>query len=305
MATSNSNVEKQYLTEKDLLSSGSILKEYTQEDFISVVPAPAIGRVKFSIIKQGTSGKEHNDFYMDMEKFRLLTQDLCSASGIKKLSESADHQYPDAFKFTTGTDGSKHLNIGGGRKGVRIQIQEKSGDKWNNKMVTIPHDSLRSMKFRFELVMGLVPVSHYYMSLVDAFWEGMNQRNKFFSSYDESQDGNCTSEEIDKRTNTLSESSKNSNPAEEKKKNKPSIEVISFGFLMDDNSNGFYLYARKKTDDSLIQIHIPEESIRQMGQKKFKIFSDAVCSNPVSFRFTGKKTKNADGEVLYTLTSFA
>lgn len=177
-------------TERDLLESGAILKEYTQTDFITVSPAPAIGKVQFSIVKQGTKGKDCSNFYLDTEKFRLLCQDLCSISGAKKLSENLDHPYPDVYKYIAGTEGSKHLNIGGGRKGIRIQIQEKRGGAWDNRMVTVPYNTLQSMKFRFELVMGLIPATHYYKSLIDAYWRGAEQRDKYYrKAYNESGDG--------------------------------------------------------------------------------------------------------------------
>ena len=186
------NEEKKRYTEKDIFSSGAILKEYTQTDFISVSPAPGIGKVKFSIVKQGTNGKDHADFYLGMEAFRLLCNDLNSASGYKKLAESVNEQYPNAFKFTSGTKGTKHLNIGGGQKGIRIQIQVKSGEKWDNRLVIVPYDALRSMKFRYELVMGLIPTQEgsYYRSLYDAFWASEAQRATYYgNSYDEAGDG--------------------------------------------------------------------------------------------------------------------
>lgn len=93
--------DKKFFTERDLLESGAILKEYTQTDFIAVCPVPAIGKVKFSIVKQGTNGKDYSSFYLGMERFRLLCEELCSESGTDKLVQSTDHPYPDAYKFAS------------------------------------------------------------------------------------------------------------------------------------------------------------------------------------------------------------
>lgn len=249
MANEKNNEEKKYLTEREVLASGAVLKEYTQTDFIAVSPAPAIGRVKFSIVKQGTNGKDHADFYLGMEAFRLLCIDLCSTSGIKKLNESADHQYPDAYKMTSGTDGSKHLNIGGGKKGIRIQIQAKKGEKWDNRLVIVPFDSIRSMRFRFELVMGLIPTQEgsYYRSLYDAFWAGEEQRAKYYrSSYDEAGDGDYRPDQETAPTGNdtpapaaQKEQAKpvQESPKQEKANNKPAEETKPVGTKPADKEN--------------------------------------------------------------------
>ncbi|MGN0414492.1 MAG: hypothetical protein ACI4FX_03260 [Agathobacter sp.] len=248
------NNEKKYLTEREVLASGAVLKEYTQTDFLTVSPAPAIGKVKFSIVKQGTAGKDHADFYLGMEAFRLLLADLCSAAGIKKLHESADHQYPDAYKLTSGTDGSKHLNLGGGRKGVRIQIQEKpKGQEGKYRMVTIPFDALRSCKFRFDLVMGLIPTQEgsYYRSLYDAFWAGEEQREKYYrSSYDESHDGAYR-------------------PQEQKKEETPETAVYTVQTLgaVKRSGNTYYCPVKDKASGNKYNLCFTDQYLPNMGDK--------------------------------------
>lgn len=165
-------------TKKEMLRNGNILKEYTQTHFLSVSPLPLMEKVLFSIVKQGTKGKDEKLFFMDLEEFRLLCTDLVEPSGQRKLKESMEHQYPDAYKYVSGKDGSRRLNLGGGEKGIRIQIQEKKENAWDSRMVVVSYKSLLSMKFYFELVMGLIPVSRYYRQLQDVFWEEYEQREK-------------------------------------------------------------------------------------------------------------------------------
>lgn len=182
--------DKEYMTTKKKLEDGAILKEYTQTDFLTVSPAPSIDMVKWQIVKQGTKGKDAVSFYMNTEKFRILCDELTSKEGRAKIAASIEHQYPDAYKFTTGTNGSKHLNIGGGKKGIRVQIQiQKKEGKPDNRMVVISYESIKIMAFLFDVVMGLIPTTHYYASLADTFWKGYQSREKYFSSYNPEEDG--------------------------------------------------------------------------------------------------------------------
>lgn len=295
------NNEKKYLTEKEVLASGAVLKEYTQTDFLSVSPAPAIGRVKFSIVKQGTAGKEHSDFYLDMEAFRLLCSDLCSATGIKKLHESADHQYPDAFKMTSGTDGSKHLNIGGGKKGIRVQIQVKKGEKWDNRMVIVPFDALRSMKFRNDLVMGLIPTQEgsYYRSLYDAFWAGEEQRAKYYrSSYDESHDGDYRPQE-QKQEETPKESKPVETPkaepqaqAQEQKKETPEAAVYTVQTLgaVKRSGNTYYCPVKDKASGNKYNLCFTAQYLPNMGDK-WEMFQEKAADG-VSIRIRANIVNN-------------
>lgn len=182
--------DKEYMTTKKKLEDGAILKEYTQTDFLTVSPAPSIDMVKWQIVKQGTKGKDSVSFYMNTERFRILCDELTSKEGRSKIAASINHQYPDVYKYTAGSNGSKHLNIGGGKKGIRVQIQiQKKNGKPDNRMVVISYESIKIMAFLFDVVMGLIPTTHYYASLADAFWKGYQDREKYFSSYNPEEDG--------------------------------------------------------------------------------------------------------------------
>lgn len=207
--------DKEYMTTKKKLEDGAILKEYTQTDFLTVSPAPSIDMVKWQIVKQGTKGKDAVSFYMNTEKFRILCDELTSKEGRAKIAASIEHQYPDAYMFTTGANGSKHLNIGGGRKGIRIQIFNPKKD---GKQVVISYESVKIMAFLFQVVMGLIPVTRYYESLADGFWKGYKDREKYFSSYNPEEDGEYKEESEQTTDNKAAKPTAESStePAQEK-----------------------------------------------------------------------------------------
>lgn len=213
--------DKEYITTKKKLEDGAILKEYTQTDFLTVSPAPSIDMVKWQIVKQGTKGKDSVSFYMNTERFRILCDELTSKEGRSKIAASINHQYPDVYKYTAGSNGSKHLNIGGGKKGIRVQIQiQKKNGKPDNRMVVISYESIKIMAFLFDVVMGLIPTTHYYASLADAFWKGYQDREKYFSSYNPEEDGEYKEESEqpadNKAAKPTAESSTESSPKESK-----------------------------------------------------------------------------------------
>lgn len=177
-----SNSEKQYNTIEDQLKDGSILKVYSAKSFLNVIPCPDIHKVKFSIVKIGSGGKEHCDFYMKTSDMRKLCANIDKGIAYKTIeSEDAKASYPAAVIYTTGTDGSKKISIGNGSSGYRVQIQNKVNDKYERMFTTISerYSALQDMSFWYKAVMGLISVSRYYGHLVDIFWEGVEDRKKY------------------------------------------------------------------------------------------------------------------------------
>ena len=169
---------KKYETIEDMLNKGAILYEYGSKTFISVYPYPMIHKVKISIVDLNTSGKNFLDYYMDMEKFRLLCDDIDSKRMAAKLAKD-EGPYPKAYEYVTGTNGSKKLNIGNGKKGVLIQLQEYKNNNWVHKYCVVSVDALKTMSFLFKLVMGLTPVTQgtYYYGLIKMFYKGVEKTN--------------------------------------------------------------------------------------------------------------------------------
>lgn len=190
--------EKQYKTIKDMVKNGAIMQAYGSTHFVTVTLAPQISKVRFSIVKMGTGGNEHVDFYLDMEESRDFFSEISSGKASEKFAKDIEKQYPEAYKYVAGTDGSKALNIGGGKKGIRFQINVKEPDgKWKNSPFTVaPWKELKHAAFLFELLTGLIPVmgGSYYHSIFKAFWDGEQERSKFFKDYDEKKDGNYNPE---------------------------------------------------------------------------------------------------------------
>lgn len=165
-------------TKIDELREGNIITSYGGQNFLTVSPVPDICSCKFSIVEKGSAGKKHTDFYLDMDKMRRLVEEINDGPAYKKLQDDAKNQYPSAYKYTTGENGCKHLNIGGGMKGIRVQVSDTSAKV--NQMVVVPWTDIQDMAFYFNLVMGEKVTSRYYSKLADAFWEGVIERQKYF-----------------------------------------------------------------------------------------------------------------------------
>ena len=174
--------EKDYFTIKDMLRAGCICRRYGATDFFTCNPQPEIDKVRMSIIKLHSDGKDSANFYLSTEEMRQLCHEIDTGAAYKKISEDKA-SFPSAYKFVTGKDGSKHLNIGSGMKGIRIQIQMLVNGKQVSKMLPIgDYTVLQGISFWYKAVMGLIPVSRYYGDLVDTFWEGIKEREKYSKS---------------------------------------------------------------------------------------------------------------------------
>lgn len=200
----NSNNNSNPRTIQDMLRDGVILESYTQKNFCKVMPCDAIHKVKWTIVDKSSQGKNHLDFYMDREDFRMLMDDIKEGKAATKFAKDMESQYPSAYKYVTGKDGSKHLNIGGGTKGVRVQIQDAAAKV--QKMTIIPFKEMKTMEFLYRLVSR-----RYYAGLEQAYWDGAADRQRFFAEYSANEDGTYP-------TNTEEA------PAEEPKVEKPKAE---------------------------------------------------------------------------------
>lgn len=191
-------------TIEDSLKNGTILQGYGKKYLVTVTLAPSIHKVRWSIVELGTNGKVHSDFYLGMKQMHQLCEDITSGVAQKRFSKDIENQYPSAYKFVTGENGCKKLNIGGGQIGIRVQIQINTDGKWDNKMSAVTWEDLREMGFYFNLVTGLIPVTpgSYYDKLYKCFWDGEANRGKYFSSYKPEHDGEYKAEEVEPSAET-------------------------------------------------------------------------------------------------------
>ena len=186
-------------TKKEMFAEGCIGEAYGRETFLKVVPAPSIDKVKFTIVKMETQGKDHVDFYLDIDEMRKFADDVASGVAGKKFTEDMREQYPKAYQYTTGENGCKHLNIGGGQKGIRFNIKTPDGAK----QAIVPWEVLKTICFDFKMIVGLVPVvpGTYYHSLIAAFYNGEKERANNFRDYNAKQDGTCNDPAPSQQTN--------------------------------------------------------------------------------------------------------
>ena len=161
--------------------NGLFSEEYGKEYFEKVSEAFDIGRVKVTIVPIGQKGKNAADFYLTVEQMMDLCEEIRNGVFEKKIA--ADNgPYPGAYQYTTGENGSKHLNIGGGKFGVRMQIRDTENNK--NYTLAVTTTAFKEMARDFYVFSGLQPVmpGSYFEELVKAFSEGRKEREKYRSS---------------------------------------------------------------------------------------------------------------------------
>ena len=172
--------EKKVKSEIVMAGSGEFLREYGTNYFLVVSEALSIGRVKWSMIPLDTNGKKSVDFYMTTEQMALLCREISSGLAEKKVIADKENNYPSAYRYTTGDDGSKKLNIGGGSK-VPVRIQMQDTTKNYRYMIGMSTETLKIMALKFNIYTGMVPVnpSSYYGDIVRVFTKGRREREKY------------------------------------------------------------------------------------------------------------------------------
>lgn len=106
--------EKKISKFREMILDGCIAAFYTTKGyFLKVRPCFAIDKVAFSFTKKGTAGKDTDSVYMDIADFDQFCDDILSGSMAKKVAEDKAN-YPSAFEYKTGKNGSKVLNFGSG-----------------------------------------------------------------------------------------------------------------------------------------------------------------------------------------------
>ena len=160
-------------TVKDMLAEGSITKVYGSTYLLNIQPAFNIDRVRFSIVKLGSAGKEHSDIYLTTEEVRQFAEEIESGKAEYKIINDPNTKYPQTYQWTKGENGSKRLSIGQGQKGILVQISINEEGTWTHKMTVVQMNDFKQMAFLFKLVSGLIPVSKegYYGELFSTYWD--------------------------------------------------------------------------------------------------------------------------------------
>lgn len=139
-----------------MLKEGCIAAFYTQKGFFLKVYMTKIDKVKMSFVEKGKKGAGF-DIYVDLTAFILLTEDILSGVLLQKIAQDTG-DYPGAWTYVTGENGSKTLAIGKGQKGTLIQGRIK-GETPKNAFIPVSYEDLRSMAIWFQLVAGLKPAA--------------------------------------------------------------------------------------------------------------------------------------------------
>lgn len=162
-------------TELEMARNGEFLREYGKQYFCVALEALNIGRIKWSMVPIGKKGQDELTFYMLLEDFRWLCKELVNGVAEKKIA--ADNApYPTAYKYVTGQNGSKLLNIGGSNSPAmaRINIQDKSKQPARNYTMAVSVKSLRNMAQKF-----FMNTVEYDKQVVAAFEAGRKERAKY------------------------------------------------------------------------------------------------------------------------------
>lgn len=101
---------------------GSFMDLFGQDWCLSVYPAFALDKLKFSFYRKGKAGQGF-DIYMDVVKFGAPSFDAWAYDALHGVMQRAlakekaeGEQYPKAYAFVTGENGSKTLGIANARK---------------------------------------------------------------------------------------------------------------------------------------------------------------------------------------------
>lgn len=160
------------MTTKELLGGGKILAAFNENFVLSVCPALGIDKIRFSVVKKGSSGKDSSDIYLDVKEFDVLCMDIKSGVFAKKIAEDSG-DYPSAYKWVKGENGSKTLVIGGGKKGIRLQTAIRGEKTTDRRMLVVPYEDFRFMTILFDLVIGRTPFvpGSIYEGYYNTYWE--------------------------------------------------------------------------------------------------------------------------------------
>lgn len=165
-------------TELEMAKNGEFLREYGKQYFVVASEALSIGRVKWNMVPIGNKGQGDITFYLTTEQMWALCHEITNGVFAKKLAADTG-AYPGAYKYVTGEDGCLHLNIGGGKMGCRVQLQDAKAK--TNYTMAVSVEAMTTMARKYLLCAGLTPVApgSYYASVVSAFEQGRVDRSKF------------------------------------------------------------------------------------------------------------------------------
>lgn len=161
-----------------LARKGTIAIAYSRQFMLTINEAFSIDRVRFSIVKLKTDGKESIDFFLETREMNRLCEEVINGRAEQRI-EADTGKEPNAYRFASGDGGNMILRIGKGDVGVRVQISDRFNTQ-NTWFVPIKFADLYDIAFMYRLMSGLVLTQegHYYNYLQHEFLAGITERKE-------------------------------------------------------------------------------------------------------------------------------
>ena len=287
-------------TEMEMAKNGEFLREYGKQYFIVASEAFDIGRVKWNMVPIGKGGKDGIVFYLTTEQMLSLCTEILNGIFAKKLAADTAN-YPSAYRFVTGEDGCLHLNIGGGKVGCRIQMQDASSK--TNYMMAVSTEAVITMARKYMINSGYTPVNNsaYYGQIVSAFEQGRKNRVKYRKSAPEGLtdvvDTNSVINEAVEEKLKADESQANTCAA-------PSSTTAATTAAEEDKSEdmilkihgtkttkkGFYVFEGVDSNENPISLMFRKEDAEKLNW--FTKFENAAATGDTELKIRGEKRDN-------------
>jgi len=270
----NSNNKESKL--RTLLKEGCIAAFYTEKGyFVKIKLALSIDKVGFSFVKKGEKGAGF-DIYVDTDKFDLLCDDIRNGNFYKKIVEDTKSDYPEAWKYTTGDNGSKYIAIGKGQKGIVIQGKDNNTKK-NAFVMVGSYEDLKCMAKWYARCS-----KSYYDGLVNICLEAIDKNSRYFKNNDDSGNIPQTSSQ-----NTSEEPKPSPNPQKkEEKEDKKTLKDLlqktillrSTTLLTSFGSNGYFCLKSFTQDNKEMVFVINPNDIEKEVWQNFKDIAGASAN---------------------------
>ena len=285
-------------TEIEMAGEGEFLREYGKQYFVVVSEALSIGRVKWNMVPIGKSGQGDITFYLTTEQMLDLCSEILSGRFATNVKND-NGQFPQAYSYMTGADGSLHLAIGGGNAGTRVQMRNtKATPKALNYTMGVSMKAWVMMARKYMLCTGMTTVvpGSYYESVIKAFEAGRAGRAKFRKP---------TAEELGDvvdNNNVVNESAepKTTQPAAPKPAPKQNaapdekIVIENFDLMVHGErkeQKGFFVFdAKNQADNATVSLMFKKDDVAK--QEWFTKFTNAVADKETPLKIRGEKRKN-------------
>lgn len=200
----NTNEDDKSSKIRELLKDGCIAAFYTQNGwFVKIKPVLSIDKIKFSFVEKGKKG-EGFDVYMDINVFDNLCDEIRNGVLLRKI-ESDQGDYPSAWKYVTGNEGSKEIIIGKGKKGTVIQGKDNSKKK-NAFVAILNFDEFKTMEKWYRRA-----TKNYFEEMTNILLNAVAESDKYYQ--EKSQSGSKNSQSNTKTSQSGSENTQSNNYA--------------------------------------------------------------------------------------------